>query len=167
MRILKRKINKSDLKLMLNEFLYEKYEMMKMSYIIRIFIICNLLGIIMFVLCYLKVINLKIVGLFYLIVALVFIVIGIRFLDFHRSEKEYYQDNIIAYLIQRNGKEIAVAVTNSDIIDKCSIKLKILDKERYLSIDSRTMEKVKLEKQLIIQRYYTFDNDNVYEVYYL
>ncbi|WP_418766568.1 hypothetical protein [Longicatena caecimuris] len=88
-------------------------------------------------------------------------------LDFHRSKKEYYQDKIIDYLIQRNGKEMAVAVTNSDIIDKCSIRLKILDKERYLSIDSRTMEKVKMEKQLIIQRYYTFDNDNVYEVYYL
>lgn len=152
---------------MLNEFLYEKYEMMKMSYIIRIFIICNLLGITMFVLCNLKVINLKIVGLFYLIFALVFIVIGIRFLDFNLLEKEYYQVKIIDYLIQRNGKEIAVAVTNSDIIDKCSIKLKILDKERYLSIDSRTMEKVKLEKQLIIERYYTFDHDNVYEVYYL
>ncbi len=152
---------------MLNEFLYEKYEMMKISYLFWIYIKCNCFGMIMFLLYYHGIISLEISFLFDLIFALIFIAIGIMLLDFHRSKKEYYQDKIIDYLIQRNGKEMAVAVTNSDIIDKCSIRLKILDKERYLSIDSRTMEKVKMEKQLIIQRYYTFDNDNVYEVYYL
>lgn len=164
--MIKQVISTAKLKKLLNGKLYKKYKMMKISYLDRMLLVHTIMFYILSTLYIYEIISIKLFSISCLINILLLSLTCCRFIILTFGKGKYMNENlIIDYLMQHNNEQIALNLSISDIVDEHCIRLNIHNKEHYMYLDSYEMEKVRMEKQIILHRTFEIKEGNVYEVF--
>lgn len=163
--MIKRRIRNEELKILLNEELYHKYNMMNFMYIFKIAFTLLILSIIIITLVASEILD-NIFFMYYLIVSIgYFSIKSFNFCIYNCSaKKEYDCDEIVKYL-NKNYKKITIDVSISDILDKNIIRLEINNKDYYTCLDYEELEKVKQERKIVLNCNYGIKDEKVYVIY--